>query len=283
LSHATTMSSPSYPTLSTADPWDKIFVNSSTGSLTTVRFMPTGRAGLDHRNPGDWSSYGNLDQRIAEQLGRSMTPQTYMSLYYNEDLLKEFLHYGLHLPYDKFKYIQLASDNSFKDLAERDECRLLHLAAQTCIRKFMTRISENIVAGDYGRLDNLDGPRFMSQSRNVEGIGEVLYGFRPYFHLRIESETTGVESIYMVYNQNRTLELIKCSGAQHDTILLYIASVTPLKTLKKVCACCGKTRGAGKNDKLLKCKCKACRYCSKLCQQKHWPVHRSMCGGAALP
>lgn len=270
-----------YPNSSLSDPWDMVCINVSNGTYQNIRFMPTGKAGLDHKNPGDWRDYKDLEKESMERLEMYMTPKTYMSMFYNEKLFAWFLHDGLHLSWEKFKYFQLdAIDNSFQEIClKRDSltCKILHMAVQPCIRTYLTQISLNILNGDYPRINNIRGPRFMLQSKKVEQI-EHIHGFMPYFHDRIENDKTGVvSSIYMIYNAQTGLELIRCSAKQHAHIMLYIGSVTPLKMLDSMCAFCGKARGDGRNSKLLKCSCKSCRYCSKNCQLKHWPAHKPMC------
>jgi uncharacterized protein YjhX (UPF0386 family) len=45
------------------------------------------------------------------------------------------------------------------------------------------------------------------------------------------------------------------------------------------CAACGSGSGSGSGDAAFKtcARCKAVKYCSKLCQRTHWPVHKASC------
>ena len=246
-----------------------------------VRFLPVGRAALDYKNPKDWCDYPALDKATVDALSLYLTPKCYMELHYDKGhAFKEFLHDGLHLLYQKFEYFSIKPGTrtlqTIDKVGEKVFCEVLHLAAQTKIKTYLVAMGQNILKGDFGRIDNLSGPRFVMLSR-IDAGQETLKGFIPYFQLSLTDENDEIFQIYMFLTKTKQFTLIYCKADDHDYVLSHMEQVCSLKYFDKICTWCGKTRGGGKDMKLLKCKCKCCRYCSKECQALHWPKHKLVC------
>lgn len=276
------------PNSSLGEPYAKKYFNPITKLCDTLRFLPIGKAGLNHKDPRDWDAYPKLDANTRKEMAKFFTPTSYLRMHYDKFIFEDFIGNGLHYPWDKFTYLYLKPDDSIHEYCKtrnKTHCKIIHLASQITIRNYLNQMSVNILHGDYGRIDNLIGPRLTFKNEKISDM-EFLCGFKPYFHCPFEDKNEEKFSLYMIYTGHDTFEVIQCKATQHVTILQRIDMLTPLKLFDSMCAWCGKTRGDGKKNKLLKCKCKSCRYCSKRCQLIHWPAHKAVCpeskGGSSI-
>ncbi len=95
----------------------------------------------------------------------------------------------------------------------------------------------------------------------------VLKGFYPYF----SAVDRGQCMLFFTHAELHRLVLITVSVVERVHALNFILTHGVLHTFDKMCAHCGKTGG------LLKCACRAVRYCSRECQDKHWASHKAEC------
>jgi hypothetical protein len=238
-----------------------------------IRFLPISKAGLDHKNPRTWDDYPVLDEYTRMSMAAIMTPKVYMHLHYSKHTfgqLTESVHAS------DVDYLIMDGRGAVRSGVSREEkqtCRLLDYGAKQVIGRFVTVVNANILSGDLGKLSNLSGARFMFKNRDDDY--RKIEGFIPYFLFPFEDKDGHVSQIYVHFTNKLTV--LQCNDSQHDNALQHIKATCALKRFNKMCAWCGKLRGDGKHDKLLKCTCKSCRYCSKDCQTRHWPCHREIC------
>jgi hypothetical protein len=248
------------------------YVNPSRG----VRFLPISKAKLNYRNPGTWDDYSDtLDELTRKNMGAVMTPDVYMRLHYNDHTFGQLTR-SIDQRWQDANYLVMNGDGEVRPRLDATR-RVLHFGVNQRLAEFATAVNTNVFNGECGRLDNLKGARFMFRHHATEK-GQVTEGFVPYFLAPWErKDGDPITQIYTYITADNKLTLLECSDSQHDDALVRMKMTCTVKKFDKMCAWCGKLRGDGKGDKLQKCPCKICRYCSESCQLKHRPFHKEVC------
>jgi hypothetical protein len=256
------------------------YVNPSKG----IRFLPIAKAGLNHLNPGSWDDYAStLDPLTLQSMNAVMTPAVYLQLHYDAHTFGQLTR-SVDQRWQNTHHLVMNTKGDVCPAGTHDMRKLLHFGVSQKLKEFVATVNLNTFNGDCGRLDNLKGARFMFCRRTgaATGEGRAITGFVPYFLTPFEDKDGSLTQIYTYITAENKLTFLQCGDSQHDDALLRIKATCALKKFDKMCAWCGTLRGDGTGDKLKKCPCKICRYCSKRCQLEHLPFHRGVCtvGGA---
>jgi hypothetical protein len=274
------MSNPNETSFSTT-PWQRDVLLIKEGVVTCTRklnFIPLSKVGLNHKNPGKWSDYEKIDPESREFFARFMTPNAYLRMHYNKSLLHD-LFCCLKTHWKLLKCTEMLAGGSLQEVGSMHERRSICATAHDRVKTISSKQIENTYKGEHGRIDNLYGLSFLTVTdlECRDGV-KVLQGFKPYITWHTLDEDGNKERFYLLYNKTEnSLEVLKCRSGDHSAVMLHIGTHSTLKKLEKMCAYCGSTRGEGKKERLLKCKCKTCRYCTKDCQKMHWLEHRHLC------
>jgi hypothetical protein len=224
---------------------------------------------FDHKNPKTWDDYPELDEFTKQTFRAMMTPKVYMHQYYSTHTFGQ-LTAALNGCWKDVEYL-IMDGNGVVRLGvtpeEKQKCRKLDCGAKHIISQFVTTVNTNILNGDCGKLSNLSGVSFLFKSDDIR----VLEGFIPYFYFSFDQK----ELIHVYFTSKLTI--LQFHRPQHGNAFQYMQTTATLKKFDKMCAWCGNLHGTGKHDRLLKCKCKTCRYCTKDCQTMHWPFHMGVC------
>jgi hypothetical protein len=248
------------------------YVNPSKG----IKFLPIAKAKLNYRNPGKWDDYSEtLDELTRKSMSEVMTPDVYMRLHYNDHTFGQLTR-SVDQRWQDATYLVMNADGEVRPRLDATR-RLLHFGIGQTMKEFVATINVNIYNGECGRLDNLKGARFMHHNR-MTANGPVIEGFIPFFRVPWEGKDGGpVSQVYAYTSAENKFTILVCSDSQHDDALVHMKTTCSMKKFDKMCAWCGKLRGSGTGDKLKKCPCKICRYCSERCQLEHLPFHRGVC------
>jgi hypothetical protein len=242
---------------------------------TTSILLGFSRGLLDHKNPRTWVDYPELDESTKHMLGAMMSPKVFMHLHYNTHTFGQ-LTASINEYRQDIDYLSMDS-NSVVRLGvtpeEKQTCRQMYSDAKRMISQFVTTVNTNILSGDCGKLSNLIGDNLMFQCMIDDS--QVHLGFVPSFIFPFKDCDHQI-SHFCVYFTSK-LTLLQFHESHHAIAQKFVLMTGALKKFDKMCAWCGKLHGTGKHDRLLKCKCKLCRYCTKECQTMHWPSHMGMC------
>ena len=262
----------SRPAISPSSGHAESYVNPSKG----IQFLPISKAGLNYQNPGAWDDYSDtLDELTRKYMSAVTTPNVYMQLHYNDHTFGQITR-AVHQRWQDAIYLVMDGDGEVRPRLDAVR-RVLHFGVSQTLKEFVATVNLNTYNGECGRLDNLKGARFMFCRRTMPGEGQAIMGFVPYFLAPFEDKGGLISQIYTYITAENKLTLLQCGDSQHDDALLRIKATCTLKKFDKMCAWCGKLRGEGSGDKLQKCPCKICRYCSESCQLKHRPFHKEVC------
>jgi hypothetical protein len=224
---------------------------------------------LNHNNPKNWDDDPELDELTKQTLSAMIRPKVYMHLYYKTHTFGQLTE-SLHGRWQDVDYLIMDGSGIVRlgiTPDEKQTGRKLNYGAKQLISQFVTTVNINILNGDYGKLSNLTSARIILKASDLR----VLQGFIPCFHFPFEDYNNHISQIFVYFTSKLTI--LQFHNSQCDNAFQYIQTTAALKKFDKMCAWCGNE----KRDRLLKCKCKTSRYCTKDCQTMHWPFHKNIC------
>jgi hypothetical protein len=202
-----------------------------------INFLPITKAGLDHKNPGNWDDYPKLDELTKRMMGYVLSPQTYMALFYDQHTFQPFTKHWLN---ERWQNVDIFCMNGAGESQlgatkeERETCRLLNYGAGQIFREYITTVNVNILSGDNGKLSNLKSARFMF--RLEKDVPDTIAGFIPYFLFPYIDEKDTAWQIYAYVTKQNKCTLLQCLDSQHDEALVQMSTTCETKKFNKMCA-----------------------------------------------
>ena len=247
------------------------------GTLNLMVGAPMHEIGLGTGSPDSWAAYPMLSPFVREILDTIMSPVSYKALHYHSD---SFVHiYTIpQLQFDQLPIFKgIGNIHLFgvvEGVGERARYAGVFEYAKTVVAMTHTAVVQNVQNDrmqDLNPFTNMAFAFFAEMDEEANDATQhrlAIKGFHPYFNVNDDNLLQESMFFYFHATLNRIVMAAAPSAADATQFMLTTGAI---HTFDKLCAFCGKTGG------LLKCPCKAVRYCGDLCQRRHWPAHAVEC------
>jgi hypothetical protein len=253
--------------------------DSKGGNRSYAGVQKTPLYGHNITNPGykTWDEYKTVPKETRDLMKQIIGPLAYVSLHFDKNTFGSYYH-SIHgnLKASQVTFLDMGATqddgtivmNRVTSKQDLKQCATRLERCKQVWKRNETIIYLNIMQGLLS-MDKIFGLRLFWRHGNRDDGTKTTEGFMTYFYQKPAGNEK--KHAYVIVTHDGSYTMFFAAEDQHAEAIHFMNNSCKIQTLRKICAYCGS------GNTLKKCPCKDVRYCSTVCQLKHWSLHKTRC------